>query len=66
MNIKDVLLNFTTYPKASSVDAIRWAASFAELITAGSPPLPPKSKSKFPGTFLGNALMNFRLSPAPR
>ena len=31
MNIKDVLLGLTTYPKSSNFDAIRWAVSFAEL-----------------------------------
>ena len=31
MNLKDVLLGLTTYPKPSSINAIKWAASVAGL-----------------------------------
>ena len=58
MNIKDVLLSRTTYPKASSVDAIRWAASFAELMNCRLAAVAAEVKIEVPGTFLGNALMN--------
>jgi nucleotide-binding universal stress UspA family protein len=58
MNIKDVLLSLTTYPKASSVDAIRWAASFAELLNSRLAAVAAEVKIEVPGTFLGNALMN--------
>jgi nucleotide-binding universal stress UspA family protein len=58
MNIKDVLLGLTTYPKASSVDAIRWAVSFAELVNCRVAAFAADVKIEVPGTFLGNALMN--------
>ena len=57
MNIKDVLLG-STYPKASSVDASRWAASFAELVNCRVAAFAAAVKIEVPGTFLGNALMN--------
>jgi nucleotide-binding universal stress UspA family protein len=58
MNIKDVLLGLTTYPKASSVDAIRWAASFAELMNCRLAAFAADVKIEVPGTFFGSALMN--------
>jgi nucleotide-binding universal stress UspA family protein len=58
MNIKDVLLGLTTYPKASNMDAVTWALSFAELINCRLAAFAADVRIEVPGTFLGNALMN--------
>jgi nucleotide-binding universal stress UspA family protein len=58
MNIKDVLLGLTTYPKASNTDAVAWAVSFAELIGCRLAAFAADVRIEVPGTFLGNTLMN--------
>jgi nucleotide-binding universal stress UspA family protein len=58
MKIKDVLLGLTTYPNASGIDAIRWAASFAELLNCRVAAFVADVKIEVPGSLLGNVLMN--------
>jgi nucleotide-binding universal stress UspA family protein len=58
MTVKDVLLGLTTYPKASSANAIRWAVSFAELVNCRVAAFAAAVRIEVPGTFLGNALSN--------
>jgi len=58
MNIKDVLLGLTTYPKSSNIDAIRWAVSFAELMNCRIAAFAADVKIEVPGSLLGNALVN--------
>ena len=58
MDIKDVLLGLTTYPSASSIDAIRWATSFAELVNCRIAVFVADVRIEVPGSLLGNALMN--------
>ena len=58
MNIKDVLLGLTTYPKSSNIDAIRWAVSFADLMNCRIAAFAADVKIEVPGSLLGNALMN--------
>jgi nucleotide-binding universal stress UspA family protein len=58
MNIKDVLLGLTTYPKSSSTDAIRWAVSFADLMNCRIAAFAADVRIEVPGSLFGNALMN--------
>jgi nucleotide-binding universal stress UspA family protein len=58
MNIKDVLLGLTTYPNASNINAIRWAASFAERANCRITAFVADIKMEIPGSLLGNALIN--------
>ena len=58
MNIKDVLLGLTTYPNASDIDAIRWTASFAELVNCRIAAFVADVKIEVPGSLLGNSLLN--------
>lgn len=58
MNIKDVLLGLTTYPNSSSIDAIRWAASFAEQLNCRIAAFVADVKIEVPGSLIGNLLMD--------
>ena len=59
MNIKDSPAESRPpIPSASSVDAIRWAASFAELVELPARRLVAEVKIEVPAVCLGNALMN--------
>jgi nucleotide-binding universal stress UspA family protein len=58
MNIKDVLLGLTTYPDASSIDVIRWATSFAELVNCRIATFVADVKIEVPGSLFGNSLLN--------
>jgi tetrahydromethanopterin S-methyltransferase subunit F len=55
MNIKDLLLGLTTYP---NIDAIKWSASFAELLSRRIAAFVADVKIEVPGSLLGNSLMN--------
>lgn len=58
MNIKDVLLGLTAYPKPSNIDAIRWSVSFAELLNCRIAAFAADVRIEVPGSLLGNSLMN--------
>jgi len=58
MNIKDILLGLTTYPKSSHIDAIRWAVSFADLMNCRIAAFAADVKIEVPGSLLDNALVN--------
>ena len=58
MNIKDVLLGLTTYPKPSNINAIRWSASLAELLNCRIAAFVADVRIEVPGSLLGNSLMN--------
>ena len=58
MNIKDVLLGLTAYPKSSNIDAVKWSVSFAELLNCRIAAFAADVRIEVPGSLLGNRLMN--------
>lgn len=58
MNIKDVLLALTTYPQSSGVDAIKWSASFAEVLNFRLTAFAADVRIEVPGSLLSNSIGN--------
>lgn len=58
MNIKDVLLALTTYPRSSSLEAIKWSVSFAELLNFRLTAFVADVRIEVPGSLLSNSIGN--------
>jgi hypothetical protein len=59
MHIRDVLLGLTTYPNPTTIDAVKWSASFAEFMNCRITAFVSDAKIEATGSLLGNSLIDF-------